>query len=235
MKPIIGITAGYNNGEQKYFLTDFYVEAVEHVGGIPVLLPAVGTSSVSKIYDMVDGIIFSGGSDVDPSFYGQNPFRGMGEITPNRDKFELFLAKKALAGQKPVLGICRGIQVLCIAAGGNIYQDISEATKLDHFQNAPKWYPYHEIKIDKESNLYEILGRSRMKVNTFHHQSVKESGSILKAVAWTEDGLIEAVESENPEQNILGVQWHPECSWDREKNSLILFENLVKIAKEGKE
>ncbi|SMB89649.1 putative glutamine amidotransferase [Desulfonispora thiosulfatigenes DSM 11270] len=235
MRPIIGITAGFKNQENKFYLSEYYINAIEHAGGTPIILPAVMTGLIPQIYDMVDGIIFSGGSDVDPSFFGQNPLRGLGEITPNRDQFELFLAKKAIGGNKPVLGICRGMQVISIAAGGTIYQDISEITRQEHRQKAPKWYPYHEIKIEQESKVYGIIGRNRIKVNSFHHQAVKEPGSLLKASAWAEDGLIEAVESISEDGNIIGVQWHPECYWDREKSSIVLFENLVQKASEYKE
>lgn len=235
MRPIIGITAGFTYMEEKHFLTDFYVQAVENLGGIPMILPSVGTSLVSRVYDLVDGIIFSGGSDIDPGYYGQNPLKGLGEIIPKRDKFELFLAKQALGGTKPTLGICRGLQLLCVAAGGQIYQDLEEITNNDHNQKAPKWYPYHEVKIEKESKLYNILEKNRIKVNSFHHQGVKESGIGLKAVAFSEDGLIEAVESSCPDKLIIGVQWHPECSWDSDKNSRLLLKAFIDRARGEKE
>ncbi|MDK2822714.1 MAG: putative glutamine amidotransferase [Clostridia bacterium] len=235
IQPVIGITAGFSNSNEKHYLTDYYVQAIETLGGIPVILPSVGISLVESLYEQVDGLIFSGGGDVDPGYFGQSPLKGIKEITPLRDRFELYLAKKALNGKKPVLGICRGMQVLNISAGGNIYQDIGEVTRLEHDQKAPKWVPYHEIQIENNSLLFNIIGKTKVKVNSFHHQSVKDVGLGLKKVAWTEDGLIEAIESTNPEKLILGVQWHPECSWDRDNTSKSLFEFLIYMARERKE
>jgi len=235
MKPIIGITAGFRNGEEKHYLTDYYVAAVAGTGGIPIILPSLGRDLVAEIYNLVDGLIFSGGSDLDPDFFGESPQRGLGEITPIRDEFEFYLAKRALDGPKPVLGICRGIQVLNIAAGGNLYQDIKNVTNQEHDQNAPKWAPYHDIELLEDSLLFKIIGKNRIKVNSFHHQAVKKLGTGLKKSAFSEDGLIEAIESINQDKIIIGVQWHPECSWNREQVSCSLFEFLINCARERKE
>jgi len=235
MQPIIGITAGFNNLEGKHSLTDYYVQAVEALGGVPLILPSVDISLVEKVYNLVDGLIFSGGSDIDPGFFGESPQRGIKEITPIRDKFEVYLAKKALEGSKPVLGICRGIQLLNIAAGGNINQDIAGITCQEHDQEAPKWAPYHEVEILESSLLFKIIGKNKIKVNSFHHQSVKDIGFGLKRAAWSDDGLIEAIESSNPEKVIIGVQWHPECSWNKDEASRLLFEFLISCARGRKE
>ncbi|KJS88878.1 MAG: hypothetical protein JM58_00195 [Peptococcaceae bacterium BICA1-8] len=235
MGPIIGITAGFNNSEERHFLRDYYVQAIESLGGIPVILPSVDIRLVEKMYNLVDGLVFSGGSDIDPGFFGESPQRGINEITPIRDKFELYLAKKALVGTKPVLGICRGIQLLNVAAGGNINQDIDGITRQEHDQKAPKWAPFHEVEILGGSLLSKIIGKNKIKVNSFHHQSVKDLGLGLQKVAWSEDGLIEAIESSNPERVIIGVQWHPECSWNRDEASRSLFEFLISCARDRKE
>lgn len=234
MEPVIGITAGFNNSEGKHFLTDYYIQAIQSLGGIPLILPALDIKLVGRIYNLVDGLIFSGGSDVDPEYFNQPPLKGMGEITPNRDKFEIALAQKALAGHKPVLGICRGIQVLNIAAGGDIYQDLEGVTKQEHDQKAPKWYPFHNIEIDPNSLLFKLIGKTRVKVNSFHHQSVSKIGRDFKKVAWTEDGLTEAIESIEQDKIIIGVQWHPECSWDRYEYEKKLFQFLITKAEELK-
>jgi len=234
MKPVIGITAGFNHRRKKHLLSDYYVQAVENSGGIPVILPSVDIEVVDRLYEMVDGLIFSGGCDVDPHLFGETPQKGIGEITPKRDQFELCLAQKALKGTKPVLGICRGIQVLNIAAGGSLYQDISGVTVQEHDQKAPEWFPFHEVEILENSLLFKIIGRKKIKVNSFHHQAVKNLGQGLKKVGWTNDGIIEAVESISEGKTILGVQWHPECNWDRAKDSKALFEFLVNSAREKK-
>jgi putative glutamine amidotransferase len=235
VKPIIGITAGFDNSEEKHFLTNFYVEAIASLGGIPVILPSSDLSLIEKMYNFVDGLIFSGGADIDPGFFGESPLRGMGEITPIRDEFELNLAKIALNGYKPILGICRGIQVLNIAAGGNIYQDIAEVTKQEHEQKAPKWTTYHEVEIIKDSLLFKIIGETKVKVNSFHHQVVKDLGKGFKKTAWTKDGLIEAIEINSDRQVVIGVQWHPECTWNIDLASKGLFKFLISYAKERKE
>jgi len=235
MQPVIGITAGFNNSDEKHFLTDYYVQAVENLGGIPIILPSLNINLIEHVYDLVDGLIFSGGADIDPGFFGESPRRGIGEITPIRDKFELCLAKKALNGSKPVLGICRGIQVLNIAAGGTLYQDIEKVTTQEHDQKAPKWAPFHQVEILEDSLLFQIIGKNKVKVDSFHHQAVKDLGIGLKKTAWSEDGLIEAFESDTAGKIIIGVQWHPECSWNREQCSRALFEFLIKCAGKRKE
>ncbi|NMA02911.1 MAG: gamma-glutamyl-gamma-aminobutyrate hydrolase family protein [Clostridia bacterium] len=226
MKPIIGITAGYSYSEGKHFLTQYYTEVVTFLGGIPVILPAENTLLAAEFYNLVDGLIFSGGGDLDPFYFGEDPLRGIGEINPRRDLFELELAKIAFQGVKPVLGICRGMQLLNIAAGGDVYQDIREFTQQEHNQKAPKWYPWHLVNIAKGSTLYRLVGQEKIKVNSFHHQAVKKLGSGLKVVAWSNDNIIEALAGED-NQNILGVQWHPECSWDRDQISQEIFSFLI--------
>lgn len=235
MQPIIGITAGYSNSEEKHFLTDYYIQVIENLGGVPVILPSVEISMVEAIYEQVDGVIFSGGGDIDPGYFGQSPLRGIKEITPNRDRFELYLAKKALNGSKPVLGICRGMQILNIAAGGNLHQDIRGITNQEHDQQAPKWVPYHEVQLAENTMLLEIIGKKKIKVNSFHHQAVKDLGQGFVKAAWSEDNITEAIVNTGKNKLIIGVQWHPECSWDKDKNSRALFEFLIYTAAKGKE
>lgn len=235
MRPVIGITAGYEENTSRHFLTDYYIKAIENLGGNPLILPTVNSELVEYYYALADGFIFSGGGDVDPVFFGEAPVKGLGRITPERDEFELSLARIALKGKKPVLGICRGIQILNIAAGGDVYQDISEITPLEHNQKAPLWYPFHYIEVSPESILHSLLGQTKAKVNSFHHQVVRRVGEGLKKVAWTSDGLIEAIESKDPSRTIIGVQWHPECSWDKDDFSQKIFRYLINKACERKE
>lgn len=226
MRPIIGITAGYSYFEDRHFLTQYYTEAVSFLGGIPIILPSEGTSLAEYYYNFVDGLIFSGGGDIDPIYFGEDPLRGIGEINPKRDLFELELAKIALQGTKPVLGICRGMQLLNIAAGGDVYQDIKEFTNQEHNQRAPKWYPFHNVNISEDSQLYKLVGQNKIMVNSFHHQAVKRIGKGLKVVAWSNDNIIEAFEGED-NKKLLGVQWHPECSWEKDRISQAIFDFLI--------
>lgn len=224
---IIGITCGWQEDINKHFVHDEYVRAVQEVGGLPVLLPTQHKDKIREIYSRFDGFIFSGGNDVDPIYFGEEPYEGCGEVTPLRDEFELELAKLVLKGEKPALLICRGIQLVNIAAGGSIYQDLKGVTKLQHNQNAPRWYPTHEVDIIEDSKLFQIVNKTNFRVNTFHHQSIKGVGKGLRVVGKSKDGVIEAIEALDTAQSIIGVQWHPECMHHRDELSLRVFEFLT--------
>jgi putative glutamine amidotransferase len=251
MEIFIGITCGWEEKKTWHKLHDEYVSAVREAGGIPLLLPSVASSHLVDVYyNQLDGFIFSGGSDIDPHYFGEEPQEGLGEITPVRDAFEMALAKLVLEGDKPALGICRGIQLLNIAAGGDIYQDLKSITGQLHNQQAPREYPIHTVKILADSSLFRLAQKESVLVNSFHHQGIRRVGKGLRAVAWSEDGLIEAVESCCVEGNtsgnnsfndksygdnrIIAVQWHPECNWFSDRISFSLFRNLVESTRKRK-
>lgn len=223
----IGITCGWQESGHKHQLSDEYVRAVQAAGGTPLLLPSVPPELAGYYCQLVDGIIFSGGDDLDPLFFGEEPQLGQGEITPRRDAFELQLSRLVLAGKKPALAICRGMQVVNVSAGGSIYQDLGGVTTLLHKQQAPRWYPTHRVDIEEHSRLYRVIKKPGIRVNTFHHQGVNKVGQGLKAVAWSGDGLIEGLETTDPAHFLLGVQWHPECNWEKDEASFNLFKALV--------
>lgn len=225
---IIGITCGWKEDISRHTLHDEYVRVVQEIGALPVLIPTLHKDKVDEIYSRFDGFIFSGGVDVDPIHFGEEPSSDMGEITPLRDEFELALAKLVLKGEKPTLAVCRGVQVLNVAAGGSIYQDINGVTKVMHNQTAPRWYPVHEVEVAYESKLYKIVNKEKIRVNSFHHQSIKDVGQGLRFVGKSRDGLIEAIESIDKAQSIVGVQWHPECMYHIDESSHKLFEFLTK-------
>ncbi|MEN6349608.1 MAG: gamma-glutamyl-gamma-aminobutyrate hydrolase family protein, partial [Syntrophomonas sp.] len=211
MRSVIGISASYCNDDKNYYLKEAYVLSVQKAGGIAVILPPLKEMVLIDEYiRCCDAFLFSGGGDIDPVFWGELPEPGLGEIEPLRDSFELALAARVLQLGIPVLGICRGCQLLNVAAGGSLLQDINSS--MDHYQNAPRDYPFHVILIEEDSRLSGILESCSIKVNSFHHQAVKRTGTGMKAVAWAPDGTIEAIEGENG--FILGVQWHPECLID---------------------
>ncbi|NLN16152.1 MAG: gamma-glutamyl-gamma-aminobutyrate hydrolase family protein, partial [Firmicutes bacterium] len=173
----------------------------------------------------LQGLIIPGGGDLDPVYYGQDPQRDLGVVEPDRDRLEMGLLKGAIARGIPILGICRGCQLLSVAAGGDLIQDLGEGYH-QHRQKAPLSHPSHQINIKAGSLLERLLGPGPLRVNSYHHQGIGRVGS-LRPVAWSNDGLIEAIEGEG---FILGVQWHPE--WLVE--SAPLFRGFIEAAKERK-
>lgn len=233
MKPFIGITCAWDEEKGRYFLPGGYVKAVEAGGGIPLPLAYIlDHYSVRRLTGIISGLVLSGGTDVDPVFFGEDPIPAGGEVCPLRDRFELTAAGAALESGIPVLGICRGMQVLNIAAGGDIYQDISSQAGgggIKHFQQAPRWHPTHDIVIKEGTVLESILGAGRLRVNSFHHQAVRRVAPGFIVSAGSADGVIEAVEAPG---NLftVGIQCHPEAMWKEHPVFLALFEKLVRAA-----
>lgn len=235
MKKVIGITSSqsHDRPNKVLLLPKLYAQAVENAGGIPLLLPIIDRDKelMAEMLDRIDGLMLSGGVDVDPLLFGEEPHDKMGRIDPERDFFDLELAKMALDKDIPVLGICRGCQVLNIAAGGSIIQDIpshyGQEKVHKHSQEAPRWYPTHSIKIMKETILEDIFGTNDLKINSFHHQSVKEAGPDFIISGRAKDGVVEAIESTR-HKYAVGVQWHPELMWKKNPIFTKLFESLIK-------
>lgn len=237
MKPVIGITCSYDLTKGYFRINKTYINAIEKAGGIPIILPSISPANVDKLLSIIDGILLSGGVDVDPYLYGEKPITTIGKIDPARDLFEMALTNSAIRREIPILAICRGIQVLNVAAGGTLYQDITTqiTNPIKHKWytseglDVPPNYPTHIVKIKSGSRLHKIFGREILRVNSFHHQSVKDVGRRFVATAWAEDGVIEAIEYIG-ESFILGVQWHPE--WMINSEMIKLFEEFVKAAAE---
>jgi len=236
MKPIVGISAGYDWTRNVYSIGEAYVKSVENSGGIPIIIPPTYNMDIEEILEKVDAIILSGGPDIDPALYGETPIPKMGQINPLRDKFEIELARKVVEKGKPLLAICRGIQVLNVAFNGTLYQDINTQIpkSIKHAWHTatgtevPPNYPTHTVILDKNSRIYSIFNKEVLKVNSFHHQAVKDLGKGFKATAWAEDGVIEAIEY-NGSKFVIGVQWHPEWMWDSEM--IKIFKALIEEAK----
>lgn len=217
MYPQIGITCSYNGDVRMFTVGEDYVHAVQAAGGIPVLIPHRDSDQVGALLTRLDGLLLSGGGDIDPCYYGQEPLPVNGFIDPLRDSFEIPMTRKALELGMPVLGICRGMQVLNVAAGGSVCQDLSLLINnpLQHMQQAPRWYPTHNIKPVKGSQLHNILNRDVVRVNSFHHQMVDVIGKDLVISALAEDRVVEAIEHANEKFFALGVQFHPENMYDK--------------------
>lgn len=231
MKPVIGITTSYDYASKRIYLNQSYCRGVEAVGGLPVVLPGVLKTPVDEqLIALLDGLILSGGVDVDPLRFDEEPVQNMGEITPERDVMEVDLTQKVLARDLPVLGICRGIQVLSAAAGGTVCQDIPSQWEqsIKHHQQAPGWYGTHHIFIEPATKLQALLG-DKYAVNSFHHQAVGRVPEGFMVAARAADGVIEGVESLQ-HTFVLGVQFHPELMWEQDQRFLGLFQSLVRAA-----
>lgn len=236
MKPVIGVTVNKSSSEGYYYekINECNLKALIISGAIPLMLPITGDDELIDDYlNIVDGLYFSGGSDINPLIFNEDPIKEIGGIDYSRDEFEIKLFKKAAAKNMPILGICRGEQVINVASGGNLYQDIyiqKEGVKGHSPKFSPSAsYAYHKIKIMKDSILYNVLKVDEISVNSLHHQAVKDVAEGYKVTAISGDGIIEAIESENHDF-IVGVQWHPEIMFERYPEFLKIFEALVSAA-----
>lgn len=230
--PVIGIPAR-PDGKGGAFCPLDYVRAVEKAGGLPLLLPWPLQPGGGQHYlALLDGLLLSGGGDIDPVYWGEEPQPGSGEIEPVRDELELGLCRAALAAEMPVLGICRGHQVLAVAAGGALHQDLSVRDYpglLKHSQQAPRWYPTHRVRVQPETRLASLFPAA-LRVNSFHHQAVSRVPEGFLVSARADDGVIEAIESRH-HLFALGVQWHPEAMWQQPVNYDALFNAFVHAAR----
>lgn len=206
------------------------IEAIVKSGGVPVIFPSVEPELAADYLGLFDGIIFAGGADVDPTFYNEEPHQQLGTTYRKRDLFEIALLKQALAADKAVMGICRGMQLINIALGGSVYQDLSEAPRktLKHAQDAPGNLPSHHVTVDEDSRLFNLVGR-RPYVNSRHHQALHKIAPVLHVTAVADDQVPEAVESTANDQ-VLAVQWHPENMFKHYQYSQNLFADLIKRA-----
>jgi putative glutamine amidotransferase len=224
----IGITCNYLAPENR--LSGAYVRAVAKSGAVPLLLPVTATPRHWRVYlEMVDGLVLSGGGDVDAFCYGREAIPAQGQVQPERDRMEIYLARRALTDGLPVLGICRGAQVLNISAGGTLFQDLQGIAALQHNQRAPGSYPIHTVLVRRPSLLYRLVGQERIRVNSFHHQAIHHTGAGLHVSAEASDGVIEAVEASG-HPFALGVQWHPEWQLVRQGAAVKIFTALKEAA-----
>lgn len=229
MKPIIGITMHTQEGKQQVNIP--YIKSIIQAGGIPVCIPHI-QEGMGEVLANVDGLLLIGGGDLNPASYSENPHPQTGIVVTEQDESDLKLIKQALKMKLPVLAICRGLQVLNVALGGTLYQDIPSEVEgaFQHTQNSARYEKVHPITTVEETKLFSIIGREVM-TNTFHHQSVKKLGTGLIVSARAYDGVIEAVE--HPGYAFcLGVQWHPEETAIREDTASIkLFDAFIQASK----
>ena len=232
-KRAVGLTIGDSKDPEMFRLRDDYVRAVESASALPMVLFPGPADHVADLVQRLDALVLTGGSDVDPDHYGEDPHETVDDVIPERDAFELALVGAALARDLPVLAICRGHQVLNVATGGTLIQDIPSQVQgaLDHDPKKERWEPAHQVRILPGTRLREILGRDRVEVNSIHHQAIKTPGQGLVVSAYAVgDELIEGVEM--PDRRfVVGVQWHPEAFWDQPQTFQPLFAALVAAAR----
>lgn len=235
MRPRIGITSWHHEegGERWEYAPEPYSRTIAQAGGLPLILPTLRNEDLlDQLLDTLDGLLFTGGEDIHPSFYGETIQERCGKIDQDRDDFELELAQAALDRHVSILGICRGIQLLNVALGGSLYQDLCyrPGTLRHHHSPGEKRYELvHQVNLQPESHLAKLFGSVVFDVTSTHHQLLKDVAPPLKAVAFSDDGVVEGVEAEDY-PFLLAVQWHPERMIGKHPEQLILFRALVQAA-----
>ncbi len=234
--PAIGMTcstirADSPNGPLRYFQNQTYVQAVMRAGGAPFLIPYVLDKALLwSLYERCDGLLLPGGGDIDPVHFGEQRHEKCGQISPERDEVELKLTRWAIQDRKPLLAICRGIQVLNVALDGGLFQDIAAqvpgSERHDWYPDHPRDLLSHAVQVDPETKLAELLGETHLRVNSLHHQAVKDVAPQLTVAARAPDGIIEALEVQD-HAFALGVQWHPEELAPNDTRAQRLFDALV--------
>lgn len=226
---IVVTTLRIENKKTDYHLFwDSYIEALVEAGGIPVLLPPE-ERLLGQFFPDIDGLLLAGGTDIEPAYFGESVRPNSTHINPRRDAFETRLARRCLRLNLPILGICRGMQVLNVVSGGTLWSDLRSqyAESIDHNRRDLPNTAIHPIRILKESRLNRILGAEILEVNSTHHQAIKKLGKGLVAIAFAPDNVIEGIESTSY-RFLIGVQWHPERLFKEHRVHLRLFQSLVK-------
>jgi putative glutamine amidotransferase len=233
-KPIIGVVPLYDETKESYWMLPGYMKGIEEAGGIPVMLPlTTDKATILTLADTFDGFLFTGGQDVNPRLYGEQAQSVCGTLCEERDLMEAILFERAVALDKPIFGICRGIQLFNALLGGTLYQDLPSQYQCEkqivHKQNPPYDQPVHMVAIEKDSPLFTILKEEAILVNSYHHQGIKELAEQLACAATAEDGLIEAVTMPG-KRFVLAVQWHPEFIYHKDDKNMALFKEFVSMS-----
>lgn len=234
-RPVIGIVPLVDIQRESYWMLPGYMDGVAEAGGLPIMLPLPDDEEqIDQLVALCDGFLFTGGQDVDPSLYGEEKDAACGECCPERDAMETKLLNAALKLDKPIFGICRGIQFINTALGGTLYQDLpsQHPSAIEHHQRPPYDVPVHTVTPIPSTPLAALLGDGPFAVNSYHHQAVKKLASVWSAMAVAPDGVIEAAYM--PDRRFVwAVQWHPEFSFRVDENSRKLFHAFVQAAEES--
>jgi putative glutamine amidotransferase len=234
--PLIGVSTSITVGTspERAYVNSTYLNAIQQAGGVPLPLPPqLSSRSWKRLAAGLDGLLLTGGGDIDPALFGEAPHPTLYDVAPIRDTFEANAARWALEHRLPLLCICRGVQVLNVALGGSLYQDVGTdpGTTLPHSQKEPRDQPTHKVRIAPGSRLAEVVAADEVEVNSMHHQALKSLGRGLAAVAWAPDQLVEGVEMPEQPGFVLGVQWHPEELIGHSEAARRLFAALVTHAR----
>ncbi len=229
-RPKIGVTS------LSVVIGDRLTDSIQHeysmgivaAGGLPRILPSFPDLNPADVLDGLDGLLLTGGGDVDPARYGEQPWPETASVNPERDEFEIELVRLAVAEALPVLGICRGLQVINVALGGSLIQHLPSVTSQQHLVVGDRSQVAHSVDIAESSALHKIVGAQSIGVNSVHHQGLAQVAAPLRPVAWAEDGLVEAIEY--PDHPLVAAQWHPESMQQRPEQRR-LFEWLVDSAR----
>jgi putative glutamine amidotransferase len=238
--PLIGVSTSvtFDRYPERAYVNAAYLGAVQQAGGIPILLPPqLEPSGRAELVKRLQGVLLTGGGDVDPARFGEAPHPTTADVSAARDGLEIELTRWAIETRTPLLAICRGLQVLNVALGGSLHQDIPSepGSPLDHSQVAllgSRGTAVHQVKVQDGSRLAGILGALEVDVNSFHHQAIHRLGRGLKDVAWAPDSIIEGMELVDDSRFAVGVQWHPEELVGHDRTARNLFRALVERARE---
>ncbi len=224
-KPIVGVMPLWDDEKESIWMLPGYMDGLSQAGAIPIIFPfSADERELAQLMGLCDGFLFTGGHDVSPQLYKEKPMEGLVITCEKRDRMETIVLKSAIEADKPVLGICRGLQFINAALGGTLYQDLplQHPSEIDHHGHAPYDRPVHDVEIVKDSPLFKCLGTEMLPVNSYHHQGVKDIAEGLELMAAATDGLTEALYK--PDQRFLwAVQWHPEFSYRADERSRRIF------------
>ncbi len=232
-KPLIGLQPLVDEKRDSLWMLPGYFNGIIEAGGIPVMLPLIwDETDIREIVDSFDGFVFTGGHDVAPEVYNMKDETGNVEPCRERDRMEIIMIREIIEKDKPVLGICRGLQFINAALGGTLYQDIPTQfpSKINHRQPAPYDEPIHTVDVLKGNWLHRISGQESIMVNSCHHQGIKDLADGLEALAMSYDGLIEAIEMPS-KKFVKAVQWHPEFMHKKDDTSKAIFRDFIQATK----
>lgn len=221
MRPVIGVIPLYDEEKDSYWMLPGYMLSLEECGALPIMLPLTDdTEELDELFDKCDGILFTGGHDVNPKVYGCETSDKCGVTCTLRDSMEEYLLNKCIEKDKPALGICRGIQFMNAILGGTLYQDLptEHPSATEHHMTAPYDRSVHSVEVSEGTLLADIIGAGIHNVNSYHHQAIRDVAKRATVMAVSEDGIVEAI-GLNDKRYILGVQWHPEFSYKVDEDS----------------